>query len=129
MAFPNRGCTGKTDITVSDTIICHFLIKVANILNFNDTVHEAAEKTEKDQHVICNMYMGNEGHLLVMEFYNSYILPLIKEREHYISTKRNPENHGIGLHTVGKLVEKYGGVMKIEAGEEEFSVKIVFTVK
>lgn len=86
------------------------------------------EKVE-DQHVICNMYMGNEGHLLVMEFYNSYILPLIKEREHYISTKRNPENHGIGLHTVGKLVEKYGGVMKIEAGEEEFSVKIVFTVK
>jgi DNA-binding LytR/AlgR family response regulator len=80
-------------------------------------------------YVICNMYMGNEGHLLVMEFYNSYILPLIKEREHYISTKRNPEDHGIGLHTVGKLVEKYGGVMRIEAGEEEFSVKIVFTVK
>ena len=53
--------------------------------------------------------------------YNSY--------NDYISTKRNPENHGIGLHTVGKLVEKYGGVMKIEAGEEEFSVKIVFTVK
>ena len=59
----------------------------------------------------------------------SYILEPLKEREHYISTKRNPENHGIGLHTVGKLVEKYGGVMKIEAGEEEFSVKIVFTVK
>ena len=97
--------------------------------NLLDNAIEAAEKTEKDQHVICNMYMGNEGHLLVMEFYNSYILPLIKEREHYISTKRNPENHGIGLHTVGKLVEKYGGVMKIEAGEEEFSVKIVFTVK
>ena len=97
--------------------------------NLLDNAIEAAEKTEKDQHVICNMYMGNEGHLLVMEFYNSYILPLIKEREHYISTKRNPENHGIGLHTVGKLVEKYGGVMRIEAGEEEFSVKIVFTVK
>lgn len=49
---------------------------------------------------ICKMYMGNEGHLLVMEFYNSYVLPLIKERERYISTKRNSENHGIGLHTV-----------------------------
>ena len=97
--------------------------------NLLDNAIEAAEKTKKDQHVICNMYMGNEGHLLVMEFYNSYILPLIKEREHYISTKRNPEDHGIGLHTVGKLVEKYGGVMRIEAGEEEFSVKIVFTVK
>jgi len=39
VAFPNRGCTGKTDITVSDTIICHFLIKVADMLNFNDTVY------------------------------------------------------------------------------------------
>lgn len=103
------------------------LISIVGNLLYNAI--EAAEKTKKDQHVICNMYMGNEGHLLVMEFYNSYILPLIKEREHYISTKRNPEDHGIGLHTVGKLVEKYGGVMRIEAGEEEFSVKIVFTVK
>ena len=66
---------------------------------------------------------------MVMEYYNSYILPLIKEREHYISKKRKPEDHGNGLHTVGKKEEKYGGVMRIEAGEEEFSVKIVFTVK
>lgn len=40
--------------------------------NLLDNAIEAAEKTKKDQHVICNMYMGNEGHLLVMEFYNSY---------------------------------------------------------
>ena len=97
--------------------------------NLLDNAIEAAEKVEKNKYVICKMYMGNEGHLLVMEFYNSYVLPLIKARERYISTKRNPENHGIGLHTVEKLVEKYGGVMRIEAGGEEFSVKIIFTVK
>lgn len=97
--------------------------------NLLDNAIEAAEKVEKNKYVICKMYMGNEGHLLVMEFYNSYVLPLIKARERYISTKRNPENHGIGLHTVEKLVEKYGGVMRMEAGEEEFSVKIIFTVK
>ena len=74
------------------------LISIVGNLLYNAI--EAAEKTKKDQHVICNMYMGNEGHLLVMEFYNSYILPLIKEREHYISTKRNPEDHGIGLHSL-----------------------------
>ena len=116
-----------------DSMVRHLGIRMEDLIsivgNLLDNAIEAAEKTKKDQHVICNMYMGNEGHLLVMEFYNSYILPLIKEREHYISTKRNPEDHGIGLHTVGKLVEKYGGVMRIEAGEEEFSVKIVFTVK
>ena len=44
--------------------------------NLLDNAIEAAEKTKKDQHVICNMYMGNEGHLLVMEFYNSYRIEL-----------------------------------------------------
>ena len=97
--------------------------------NLLDNAIEAAEKVEKNKYVICKMYMGNEGHLLVMEFYNSYVLPLIKERKRYISTKRNLKNHGIGLHTVEKLVEKYGGVMRIDVGGEEFSVKIVFTVK
>ena len=35
----SKTVTGETDITVSDTIICHFLIKVADMLNFNDTVY------------------------------------------------------------------------------------------
>ena len=68
--------------------------------NLLDNAIEAAEKTKKDQHVICNMYMGNEGHLLVMEFYNSYILPLIKEREHSSADQ--------GKRTLYKHKEKSG---------------------
>lgn len=81
------------------------------------------------KYVICNMYMGNENHFLVMEFRNNYIVPLIKEKERYISTKRDSGSHGIGLHTVKKLVERYGGIMRIVAGEQEFSVEIIFTIK
>lgn len=97
--------------------------------NLLDNAIEAAEKTEKDQHVICNMYMGNENHFLVMEFHNNYIVPLIKEKDQYISTKRDSASHGIGLHTVKKLVERYGGIMRIAAEEQEFSVEIIFTIK
>ena len=49
--------------------------------NLLDNAIEAAEKTEKDKYVICNMYMGNENHFLVMEFRNNYIVPLIKESD------------------------------------------------
>lgn len=56
-------------------------------------------------------------------------MPLIKEKERYISTKRDSGSHGIGLHTVKKLVERYGGIMRIVAGEQEFSVEIIFTIK
>lgn len=43
--------------------------------NLLDNAIEAAEKVEKNKYVICKMYMGNEGHLLVMEFYNSVNAP------------------------------------------------------
>lgn len=56
--------------------------------NLLDNAIEAAEKTEKDKYVICNMYMGNENHFLVMEFRNNYIVPLIKEKERYIKYKK-----------------------------------------
>ena len=97
--------------------------------NLLDNAIEAAESVEKDKYVVCHIYMGNDGHFLVMEFRNNYIVPLIKEKERYISTKRDSSNHGIGLHTVKKLVEKYGGIMRIDAGEREFSVEIIFTIK
>lgn len=97
--------------------------------NLLDNAIEAAERTEKNKYVVCNMYMGNDGHFLVMEFRNNYIVPSMKEKERYISTKRDSSNHGIGLHTVKKSVEKYGGIMRIEAGEREFSVEIIFTIK
>ena len=42
--------------------------------NLLDNAIEAAEKVEKNKYVICKMYMGNEGHLLVMEFYNSLLI-------------------------------------------------------
>lgn len=97
--------------------------------NLLDNAIEAAEKTEKDKYVICNMYMGNENHFLVMEFRNNYIVPLIREKDRYISTKRDSGSHGIGLHTVKKLVERYGGIMRIVTGEREFSVEIIFTIR
>ena len=58
--------------------------------------------------------MGNEEHFLVMEFCNGYVVPLLKDKDRYISTKRDADSHGIGLHTVGKLVKKYAGIMRVE---------------
>lgn len=96
--------------------------------NLLDNAIEAAEKTEKDKYVICNMYMGNENHFLVMEFRNNYIVPLIKEKERYISTKRDSGSHGIGLHTVKKLVERYG--KEVAQGEiGELIVKGPYTIQ
>lgn len=96
--------------------------------NLLDNAIEAAGKTETDKYVDCRIYMGNECHFLVMEFYNSCAVPPIKSKGKFVSTKRSPGSHGIGLHTVEKLVKKYAGIMKVETGEKEFAVKLIFTI-
>lgn len=119
-------------ITLGNDLRLDFLEEldlISIVGNLLDNALEAAEKTEDGRYVECRMYMGNAGHFLVMEFCNGYVVPLLKDKDRYISTKRDADSHGIGLHTVGKLVKKYAGIMRVEAGEREFSVKLIFTIK
>lgn len=119
-------------ITLGNDLRLDFLEEldlISIVGNLLDNALEAAEKTEDGRYVECRMYMGNVGHFLVMEFCNGYVVPLLKDKDRYISTKRDADSHGIGLHTVGKLVKKYAGIMRVEAGEREFSVKLIFTIK
>ena len=119
-------------ITLGNDLRLDFLEEldlIAIVGNLLDNALEAAEKTEDGRYVECRMYMGNAGHFLVMEFCNGYVVPLLKDKDRYISTKRDADSHGIGLHMVGKLVKKYAGIMRVEAGEREFSVKLIFTIK
>lgn len=97
--------------------------------NLLDNAVEAAEQTERNRYVECKMYMGNAGHFLVMEFHNGYLVSPIKDKGRFVSTKKDSNNHGIGLHTVAKLVKKYEGIMKVEADGRKFSVKLFFTIK
>lgn len=119
-------------ITLGNDLRLDFLEEldmISIVGNLLDNALEAAEKTKDGRYVECRMYMGNEEHFLVMEFCNGYVVPLLKDKDRYISTKRDADSHGIGLHTVGKLVKKYAGIMRVEAGEREFSVKLIFTIK
>ena len=119
-------------ITLGNDLRLDFLEEldmISIVGNLLDNALEAAEKTKDGRYVECRMYMGNEEHFLVMEFCNGYVVPLLKDKDRYISTKRDAESNGIGLHTVGKLVKKYDGIIRVEVGEQEFSVKLIFTIK
>lgn len=97
-------------ITLGNDLRLDFLEEldmISIVGNLLDNALEAAEKTKDGRYVECRMYMGNEEHFLVMEFCNGYVVPLLKDKDRYISTKRDADSHGIGLHTVGKLVKKY----------------------
>lgn len=94
--------------------------------NLLDNAIEAAEKVGEDPYIECKMYTAAGGKFLMMEFRNNYKIPPRIGKKGYISSKREPGNHGIGLHTVEKLVKQYGGKMRIENSGENFKVTIAF---
>lgn len=43
----------------------------------------------------------------------------------FISTKTNAENHGLGLYSVERIVEKYHGYLECNNNDEIFLQKII----
>ncbi len=102
---------------------------ISIIGNLLDNAIEAAESVKSSPFVRCKLYMANNGNFLVMEFQNNFLFPPKMGKEGYISSKKDSGNHGVGLHTVEKLVKQYGGVMRIQINEDKFGVNIAISAQ
>lgn len=94
--------------------------------NLLDNALEAAEKC-KEGEILVELYMQNEGNLAVFRVENDYTGKILKDGEHYQTTKKEKVGHGIGLKNVERIVNSYNGHMQISV-EDRFSVTILFPV-
>ncbi len=62
---------------------------------------------------------------LVMMIKNPYVGEVLKKGERYLSTKTDGAEHGIGLQTVQKTIERLGGSCEIEHENNVFSVFVM----
>lgn len=92
--------------------------KISMFGNLLANALEAAEKCrEQERRISVKMYMGN-AYFLIAQIENTYIDKIQKEGERFLSTKKDKENHGLGVKIVEDLAEKYGGTLELrpEAG-------------
>ena len=92
--------------------------------NLLDNAMEATEKLENEKDIFVSLLYQKEK--LLIKIRNPYTGDLKKDRAgNYISEKKDRENHGIGLKSVRKVVEKYEGVMEIHTEDQIFEVTII----
>lgn len=96
--------------------------------NLIDNAIEAAAKLKDKGFVNIEMFMANEGHFMVWEVSNNFLIPPVVENGGFITSKRNMSEHGIGIHTVEKIVKSYGGTLKIDIDNKVFIASIIFQV-
>lgn len=82
--------------------------------NLLDNAIEAAEKCEEsNKRVNFKMFMGNP-YMLVTCIENSFCVRAEREGSRLLSTKEEEGIHGLGIHIVKGLAEKYGGNLEWE---------------
>ena len=120
----------KYDVDMSSDLYIDYIEGTDLILiagNLVDNAIEAARLTE-DGYIRIRMFMANEGHFMVWEVSNNFLIPPFKGERGFVTIKRNKEEHGIGIHTVERIVKSYGGNLKIAMDDKEFCASILFQI-
>ena len=96
--------------------------------NLLDNAMEAAVKLSHEGFVEIRMYMANDGHFMLLEVKNNFLDAPMIGKNGFISRKKNKELHGIGMHTIERIVKSYNGKLEIDVKPNEFMTSIIFQV-
>ena len=107
------------ELKIDDIDIC---IIVGNCL---DNAIEALKELKENYLKIIHIDIIYRKGVLMIKIENPFTGERKKDfKGNYISTKTNNENHGIGLYSVKKVIEKYNGLLTFREEENKFVVQI-----
>ncbi len=93
----------ESDFTnFDDTDIC---VLLSNLL---DNAIEASQSVI--EHPTITLTITNQQNYLCILVRNRIMQSVLKQNEQLKTTKRNKKNHGLGLYSVGQIVDKYEGM-------------------
>ena len=121
----------QTDIFVEAGFKIEFMreIDIISVLgNLLDNAMEGARQCE-DGKVVIALYMENGGRLAICRIENNYVGELKNEGTRLLTTKENPEFHGIGLQNVKRIVEEYSGYIQHEHGKGIYITTVIFPMQ
>lgn len=97
-------------------------ILLGNIL---DNAIEASSRLPESRRKI-KIYICYDKNVLIITIINNYLGHLIRDSNgKLVSTKKDYQNHGIGLKSVEKIADKYHGSVVIETENDLFTIKII----
>lgn len=94
--------------------------------NCIDNSIEAVKYIENSDQRIISLELIYRKNSLMLKISNPFYQNIMKDQHgNFITTKNEPENHGIGLISVAKVVKKYDGLVNITTNNNIFCVQIL----
>lgn len=117
-----KSCQVETDIQVPNDC---FMAKMDLNILLSNLLNNALEAMEKVEEKYLFIGMKYQNGIFVIQIANSYDGKVIRKGEHFITRKKDKDNHGLGLRNICEIVEKYQGEQRIETTDERFQTTIM----
>ena len=123
-----------TDVVVKVVGVCASNIGISDfelctvVSNLIQNAEEALKKEGIEKRYLWIEFGRMEGYVL-MKIRNSIVRnSVILDKKNGIpkTTKRNKDEHGIGMYNIKETLEKNGGMLDIEVSMDEYSVMVMF---
>lgn len=120
----------NTEIFVEEGFKIEYVIGTDMIAIFGNLLENALEAAGKcdEGKVYVKLFMQNDGLFSVIRIQNNYEGRILSDGENILTIKEKKEEHGMGLKSVRKTVQKYGGFMKTEYKNQTYTTVLILPV-
>lgn len=98
------------------------VILLSNLLN---NAFEACAKCDKK---VVKLKFVREEKQIILSVFNYYAFEPVRQGERYLTSKEEPELHGIGIENIKDVVDKYNGTYAIRCEEGQFQFSILLPI-
>lgn len=100
---------------------------ISMIGNLLDNAIRAASETEEEKYIKAVIYMKDARGFCVIKIKNTYKNVMCGSDGEFVTTKREKGIHGIGIQSVNRIAEKYGGYLTCTVHEKEFEALLLIS--
>ena len=119
----HMGIKTNLDLKIPDKLNIPSFDMTVILGNLLDNAIKAASKVDQSPFVSLRMRY-DKGRLLVQAD-NPYIGEINEENGNLLTTDKDKENHGIGLQSIKRTIQKYNGTMDIDYSNNLFSISLL----
>lgn len=110
---------------VADGKVLDFMDKFDIYALFGNALDNAVESLirtpDKDKRLL-RLCVTTQNSFVLIKIQNYYSHSLVTEDGELKTTKKEQKNHGYGIRSMRQIVEKYGGTLEIDTGDNYFTV-------
>lgn len=96
--------------------------------NILDNAICASSQKDENSSVSVRIFMQKEGKLCIIKVINDFIGELKEEHGKLLSTKKESGIHGVGIASVSRMAEKYGGYWDYYIDDLKFNAVLVLPI-